>query len=173
MRAKYPRYYRKSLDKLSKAQKKLSKCKIGGKNRNKQRLKVAKIHEKITNQRNDYLHKLSKELADKYDLICTEDLDMKEMSKTLHLGKSVMDNSWGEFTTMLNYKLQWQGKQLIKVSKWYPSSKTCHECGYIKKDLTLADREWACPSCGSIIDRDYNAALNIRDEGIRIIKEIR
>ena len=171
IRAEYPRFYRKSIDKLNKAQRKLSKRKKGGKNRNKQRLKVARLHEKVANQRKDFLHKLSKELVNKYDLICIEDLNMKAMSQTLNLGKSIADNSWGMFTTMLNYKLQQQGKQLIKVSKWYPSSKTCHECGYIKKDLTLADREWICPSCGNIIDRDYNAAMNIRDEGIKIIKD--
>ena len=171
IRAEYPRFYRKTLEKLEKEQRKLSKRKKSGSNRNKQRLKVAKIHEKVANQRKDFLHKLAKELVDKYDLICIEDLNMKAMSQCLNLGKSVADNSWGMFTTMLNYKLQWQGKQLVKVNKWYPSSKTCHKCGYINKELTLSDREWICPSCGSVIDRDYNASLNIRDEGIRIIKE--
>lgn len=92
---------------------------------------------------------------------------MKAMSQCLHLGKSVQDNGWGMFTTFLKYKLDWQGKPLIKINKWYPSSKTCHHCGYVNDKLTLSDREWVCEGCGEIIDRDWNAAMNIRDEGIK------
>lgn len=169
IRAEYPRYYRQMLEKLEKEQRKLSKRKKGGKNRNKQKIKVARLHEKVANQRKDFLHKLSKQLSDNYEAIAIEDLNMKAMSQLLNLGKSVMDNSWGMFTTFLQYKLGNQGKQLVKIDKWYPSSKTCNDCGYINKELTLADREWICPSCGSIIDRDYNAAKNIKNEGCRIL----
>lgn len=170
IRAEYPRYYRKSLEKLQKEQRKLSKRKKGSNNRNKQRLKVAKLHEKIASQRKDFLHKLSKGLSDKHDTIIIEDLNMKSMSQCLNLGKSVMDNGWGIFTMFLQYKLNNQGKQLIKIDKWFPSSKKCNECGNINSELTLADREWICPSCGCVIDRDYNASLNLRDEGIRILR---
>jgi putative transposase len=169
IRAEYPRYYRQMLVKLSKEQREFSKCKNGSKNRNKLKIKVAKIHEKVANQRKDFLHKLSKQIADKYDIVCIEDLNMKAMSQCLHLGKSVMDNGWGMFTTYLRYKLEWQGKIIIKIDKWYPSSKMCHECGYINAKLKLSDREWICESCGKTIDRDWNAAMNIRDEGVRLL----
>lgn len=94
---------------------------------------------------------------------------MQDMSQTLHLGKSVHDNSWGMFTTFLKYKLEDKGGQLIRIDKWFPSSKTCNKCGHIYSELQLSEREWACSCCGAIIDRDYNAAKNIRDEGIRIL----
>lgn len=167
IRAEYPRYYRRMLDKLAKEQRKLSHCKLGSHNRNKQRIKVAKLHEKVANQRKDFLHKLSNQIANDYDGVCIESLNMKAMSQCLHLGKSVHDNGWGMFTTFLKYKLDWQGKPLVKINKWYPSSKTCHHCGYVNDKLTLSDREWVCEGCGEIIDRDWNAAENIRDEGIR------
>ena len=169
IRADYPRFYHKTLDKLKKEQRKLSKCVKGSNNRNKQRLKVAKLHEKVANQRKDFLHKKSRELTNKYDVIVIEDLNMKAMSQCLNLGKSVSDNAWGIFTTFLKYKLEDVGKQLIKIDKWFPSSKTCNECGEINHDLQLSDREWMCKSCGSIIDRDYNAAKNIRNKGIEIL----
>jgi len=169
IRADYPKFYRKEQEKLSKAQRILSKCKIGSNNRNKQRIKVVILHKKIANQRKDFLHKKSRELVNKYDAIIIEDLNMKSMSQCLHFGKSVADNGWGMFTTFLRYKLEEEGKQLIKVSKWYPSSKTCNDCGNVNKELTMADRNWICNSCGSILDRDYNAAKNIREEGIRIL----
>lgn len=170
IRAEYPRFYRRALEKLEKEQHKLSKCVKGSKNRKKQRLKVAKVHEKVANCRKDFLHKKSRELVNKYDVIAIEDLNMKAMSQCLNFGKSVMDNSWGMFTRFLKYKLEFDGKQLIKVDKWYPSSKTCNNCGEVNHKLLLSDREWICKSCKSIIDRDYNAAKNIRDEGIRLLK---
>jgi len=169
VRAEYPRFYRKMLPKLKKEQRKLSKCKIGSSNRNKQKIRVARIHEKISNCRKDFLHKLSKELTDNYDAIIIEDLNMKEMSQRLNLGKSVMDNGWGMFTTFLKYKLENQGKQLVKVDKWYPSSKICNKCGEINHELQLLDREWVCNNCGNLLDRDYNAAKNIKDEGIKLL----
>lgn len=169
VRAEYPRYYRKMQDKLAREQRKISKCQKGSNNRNKQRIKVARLHEKIANQRKDFLHKLSNQIANDYDGVCIESLNMRAMSQCLNLGKSVSDNGWGMFTTFLMYKLEWKGKPLIKIDKWYPSSKTCHHCGYVNDKLTLSDREWVCEGCGEIIDRDWNAAENIKDEGIRTL----
>jgi len=167
IRADYPRYYRQSLNKLAREQRRLSKCKKGSRNRNKQRLRVAKIHEKIANQRKDFLHKLSYQITNDCDGVCIEDLNMRTMGQCLNLGKSVADNGWGMFTTFLLYKLFDQGKPLIKIDKWFPSSKMCSECGLINDNLTLADREWIC-ECGSHHDRDWNAAINIKREGINI-----
>lgn len=170
IKAEYPRFYRKMLDKLVVEERKLSRCKLGSNNRNKQRIKVAKLHEKVANQRKDFLHKLSKQLADNYDAVVIEDLNMQGMSQTLNLGKSVADNGWGMFTTMLKYKLEWQGKQLVKVDKWFPSSQLCSDCGFQNpetKDLSV--REWICPNCGEKHNRDHNAAINIKNEGIRML----
>ena len=169
IRAEYPRYYRKMQDKLAREQRKMSHCQKGSNNRNKQRLCVAKLHEKIANQRKDFLHKLSNQIANDYDVVCIEDLNMIAMSQCLNLGKSVSDNGWGMFTVFLNYKLKDKGKQLIKISKWFPSSKLCHKCGTINNKLTLSDREWNCEGCGTLHDRDWNAAKNIRIEGLRLL----
>lgn len=166
--ANYPRYYRKSLSKLQREHRKLSKCKKGSNNRHKQKLKVAKLHEKVANQRKDFLHKESRKIANSYDLVCIEDLDMKGMSQALNLGKSVADNGWGMFTTFLKYKLEDLGKQLVKIDKWYPSSKTCSSCGAVKQQLKLSERIYKC-SCGLCIDRDVNAAINIKK--IRLIND--
>ena len=119
--AEYPGYYRRFLEKLRKEQRKLYKCQKRSKNRNKQRLKVAKLHEKVSNQRKDYLHKLSRQIANAVDVVCIEDLNMKGMSKALNFGKNVSDNSFGNFTKILDYKLKELGKQLIKIDKWFPS----------------------------------------------------
>jgi len=170
-RATYPKFYKKTQEKLARKQRQMSKMKKGSKNRQKQRIKVAKTHEKIANQRKDFLHKLSKDLADTYDIVVIEDLDMKEMSQLLNLGKSVYDNGWGMFTAFLKYKLEDRGKKLIKIDRWFPSSKTCNICGYKYDSLALADRSWECPQCHTIHDRDVNAAVNIRNEGLRIYFE--
>ena len=167
--ADYPRYFRKSQEKLAREQRKLSRCVIGSKNRAKQRLKVAKLHEKVSNQRKDFLHKLSRQIANAYDCICIEDLDMKAMSQALNFGKSVADNGWGIFTTFLKYKLENLGKQLIKIDRWFPSSKTCSNCNHIKEDLSLNDRIYHCDCCGITINRDYNASINIRNQGIKLV----
>ncbi len=169
IKADYPRFYRNALEQLAKEQRKLSKCVKGSNNRKKQKLKVARIHEKIVNQRKDFLHKKSRELVNIYDAIIIEDLNMKAMSQGLNLGKSISDNAWGRFTVLLKYRLENEGKLLVKVDKWFPSSKKCNECGEINKELQLSDREWICKSCGCVIDRDYNAAKNIRDEGLRLL----
>lgn len=127
------------------------------------------MHEKVSFQRKDFLHKESKWLADAYDAICIEDLNMQAMAKSLHFGKSVHDNGWGMFISFLSYKLAEQGKKLIKVDKFFPSSQLCSCCGYQNpetKDLSV--RSWVCPVCGTSHDRDVNAAVNIRNEGMRI-----
>ena len=167
--AGYPRYYRKKEARLKKEQRKLSLMEKGSKNRDKQRRKLAKVHEKVANCRKDFLHKLSRKLANTYDCICIEDLNMKAMSQALNFGKSVCDNGWGMFTTFLKYKLEDMGKRLIKVDRFFASSKTCSECGYKNEEVkNLAVRSWTCPNCGMYHDRDTNAAINIRNEGIRI-----
>lgn len=163
----YPQFYKKTMSQLAKEQRKLSHCERQSHNYNKQRKIVAKIHEKIRNQRLDFLHKLSREITNLYDIVCIEDLDMKVMSQSLNFGKSVLDDAWGTFTTLLKYKLEFEGKHLVKIDKWFPSSKICSKCGCIK-ELTLQDRVYKC-ECGLTIDRDLNAAINIKNEGLRLL----
>ena len=166
--ADYPKYYRKMEEKLKREQRKHSKRKKGGKNREKQRQKVAKLHEKVANQRKEFLHKQSRQIANACDAVVIEDLNMRGMAQGLRLAKSTNDNGFGMLRTFLEYKLKEQGKPLVVIDKWYPSSKICHVCGEINKELTLADRQWTC-SCGAVHDRDLNAAINIRNEGCRIL----
>ena len=166
----YSRYYRKSEQKLKREQRKLSLMQKGSNNRDKQRIKVAKLHEKVANQRKDFLHKQSRQITNVYDCVCIEDLNMKAMSQSLNFGKSVSDNGWGMFTQFLQYKLAEQGKILVKIDKYFASSQTCSCCGYKNpetKDLSV--REWVCPKCGIHHDRDVNAAINIRNEGMRVV----
>ena len=166
----YPRYYRKAEKKLAREQRKLSHMQKDSNNRNKQRIKVAKLHEKVANQRKDFLHKQSRKIVNSCDCVCIEDLNMKEMSQTLHFGKSVSDNGWGMFVSFLKYKIEEQGKKLVKVDKFFASSQTCSCCGYINKETkNLAVRAWDCPQCGMHHDRDINAAINIRNEGMRLV----
>ena len=166
-RAEYPGYYRMAEKKLAREQRKLSHCEKGSRNYEKQRRRVAVCHEKVKNQRKDFLHKLSRKLADKYDVIGVEDIDMKSMSRSLHFGKSVMDDGYGMFRSMLEYKLVEHGKELVKVDRFFPSSKRCSCCGGIREDLKLSDRIYVC-SCGNIMDRDVNAAINIKMETMRL-----
>ncbi|MDE7121417.1 MAG: transposase, partial [Oscillospiraceae bacterium] len=166
----YPRYYRRAEQKLKREQRKLSLMQKSSNNRRKQSIKVARLHEKVANQRKDFLHKLSRKLADTYDCICIENLDMKAMSQALHFGKSVADNGWGMFTTFLQYKLEELGKKLVRVDRFFASSQICSCCGYenpVTKDLSI--REWTCPQCDTHHDRDVNAAINIRNEGMRSV----
>ena len=165
----YQRYFRKLEAKLAKEQRKLSRMKKFSKNWYKQKRKVAKIHEKIANLRKDFLDKLSYKLAEEYDAIAVEDLDMRAMSQRLHLGKSTYDNGFGQFRHMLEYKLHDRGKQLVVVDQLFPSSKRCSICGYKNAALRLEDRVWTCPQCGTVLDRDVNAAVNLRLEGIEIL----
>jgi len=164
----YPHPYRKAQKKLAREQRILSKRKKGGTNYRKQKLKISKLHEHIANQRKDFLHKRSRQIANAYDAVSIEDLNMKGMSQALNFGKSVSDNGWGAFTRMLEYKLTDQGKQIVKLDKWYPSSKMCFNCGIIKSELALSERKYRC-ECGYTCDRDLNAALNIREEGKRLL----
>ena len=166
-KANYPRFYRQSLDKLAKEQRILSGRRKGSARWERQRLKVAKLQEKTANQRKNFLHHQSKELATSYDAVIIENLDMKGMSQALNFGKSVHDNGWGMFTTFLAYKLKEQGKRLIKIDKWFPSTKKCSCCGAEKK-MSLSERTYHC-SCGFVLDRDHNSAINIKNEGLRLL----
>ena len=166
----YPGYYRKAEKKLAKEQRKLLRMQKGSKNRDKQRIRVAKLHEKVSNQRKDFLHKQSRQITNACDCVCVEDLDMKAMSQSLNFGKSVMDNGWGMFTAFLKYKLEEQGKRLVKVDRFFASSQICNICGYKNPETkNLAVRAWDCPQCGKHHDRDVNAAINIRNEGMRLV----
>jgi len=166
--ANYPRFYRQSQKKLAREQRKLSRRTKGGRNREKQRIKVAKQHEHIANQRKDFLHKQSRQITNAYDAVCVEDLNMHGMSQALNFGKSVSDNGWGMFVRFMEYKLKEQGKQLVKADKWFPSSKMCSSCGAVMDDLPLSERIYRC-SCGFVCNRDVNAAINLRNEGIRLL----
>ena len=165
----YPKFFRLYEQKLAFEQRKLSHMKRGSSNYNKQKLKVAKIYEKIANCRKDFLHKVSYSLANTYDYVFVEDLNMQSISKFLKLGKSTYDNGFGIFKFMLNYKLQDRGKVFHKIDKWYASSTTCSNCGTKHKDIvsSLSIRKWTCPTCGCYHDRDINAAINIRNRGIK------
>ena len=162
--ASYPRYYCQSLERLKRENRRLSQCQKESNNRNKQRIKVARLHEKVANQRKDFLHKLSRKITNSYDAVCIEDLNMQAMSKALNFGKSVADNGWGMFVNQLSYKLTEAGKELVKIDKWFPSSKTCSRCGAVKDTLSLSERIYKC-DCGLVIDRDINAAINIKNQG--------
>lgn len=163
------RYTKKYAKKLKKAQQHLSRKLKGSNGFEKQKLKVAKIHEKIASCRLDTLHKVSYRLVSQFDLIVVEDLNVKGMIKNHKLSKHIADASWGNFVTLLQYKCDWYGKELVKVNRFYPSSKTCGGCGWINQELKLSDREWHCKSCGINHDRDLNAAKNILKEGLKNI----
>ena len=161
-------FFRKNEKRLAREQRKLSRCVRGSHNYELQKKKVARCHEKIRNQRRDHLHKLSRKIADSYDAVAVEDIDMKAMGQCLHFGKSVQDNGYGLFRKMLDYKLAWQGKKMVKVDRFFPSSKKCCKCGRIKKELRLSERVYHC-ECGNEMDRDHNAAINIREEARRML----
>ena len=167
----FPKPKRSLQDKLTKEQRKLARKVKGSNNRNKQRIKVARLEEHIANQRKDFLHKLSNVLSNYYDVICVEDIDLRAMSQCLSLGKNISDNGFGVFRTMLEYKLKDRGKYFVKIDKWFPSSKLCNECGCVNSELVIGQMSWTCPSCGELINRDYNASKNIKEEGFRILSE--
>ena len=164
-----PKYFRTSQEKLAKEQRKLSKMTKGSNNRKKQVIKVARIYEKISNQRKDFQHKQSRRIVNENQVIISEDLKPSNMLKNHKLAKSIADASFSSFCNMIAYKSAWYGRQYIKIGSFYPSSKLCHCCGYKNTTLTLADREWECPNCHTLLDRDKNAALNILNEGLRIL----
>ena len=158
----YPLYLERNLVKLKDLQVKFSKSKS-----NRVRLEIAKLHEKIVNQRLDFIHKLTKDLTTKYDSIVIEDLDIQDMLKTHpSLSRRILDCSWYTFKQLLTYKAEQYGCNLIVIPKFYPSSKLCHKCNYKNDTLKLTDREWLCPNCGLTLDRDYNASLNILKVGL-------
>ena len=167
-KANYPNYYRRSEQKLARLQKSICRKEKNGKNYQKTMKKMQKLHAKIKHQRHDYLQKLSTELVSRYDVIVVEDINLRAMGGCLSLGKNLHDNSFGLFREMLVYKLWKKGSCLVRIDRMYPSSKTCSVCGAVKPDLKLSDRIYICPECGCVIDRDYNAAVNIREEGKQI-----
>jgi putative transposase len=158
-----------NLKKLKFEQRQLSKKIKGSSSRNKQRKNLTKIHEKITNVRKDYLHKVSTEIIKSHDVICIEDLAVKNIMKNHKLAQAMSDVSLGTFYSMLKYKADWNDKIIVKIDRFFPSSKMCSNCGWINQDLTLNIREWTCSSCGEKHDRDFNASKNILKQGLKIL----
>ena len=155
---------------LTAAQKRLSGMQKGSANYEKQRTKIARMLRRLTNQRNDYLQKLSTKIADRYDIVCVESADPAESDSGGYISTGwSQDNGWGSFVSMLEYKLRDRGKKLVRISGRFPSVRRCHECSYINRDLSLSETEWICPVCGAHHNRDMNTSLNIRDEGVRIL----
>ena len=166
-----PKHLSRSLLKLAIEQRKLSHMKKGGKNRNKQRIKVARLHRRIRNQRNDFLQKLSSKYINENQVIVLEDLNIKQMEQDSRLSRLIVDASWSKFVSMLEYKGNWYGRDIIKVPTYYPSSQLCSCCGYQNKEIKdLSIREWVCPKCGVTHSRDHNASINILNKGLDILK---
>jgi len=159
-------FMKKMQRRLRVEQRSLARKERGSNHWQRQKLVVALLHEKVRNQRQDYLHKISSYLVDKYDTICLEDLNVKGMVKNRNLARAISDQGWSEFCTMLKYKSEWRGNNIRVIGRFDPSSKMCSCCGKINKELTLANRNWTC-SCGEVHDRDVNAAINIKNFGLR------
>ena len=173
-RVEAPKHFRRAEQKLARRQRVFSRTQKGSKGHEKARLKVARCHQKIKNQRNDFLQKLSTKLIRENQVICLEDLSVKGMERNKKLAKSVTDASFAKFVSMLEYKAEWYGRKIIKVDRFYPSTQLCSGCGYKNESIKglsgLKFREWTCPECGEIHDRDLNAAINILKEGLKSIK---
>lgn len=164
-----PRFFHKDEKKLARAQRRHARTQKGGKNRARARKKVARIHARIADRRRDFLHQLSTRLIRENQTICVESLAVKNMVKNHCLAKAISDVGWSEFVSQLEYKAAWYGRNLVKIDKWYPSSKRCSDCGHILDSLTLDVRVWTCPECGVVHDRDINAAKNIRSVGLTVL----
>ena len=158
-----PKHLEQAQRKLAWLQREFARTKKDSKNHEKMRVKVAKCYRSISNQRNDFLHKLSTYLVRNYDVICLEDLNVKGMEQNHHLARAIQGAAWSEFVRQLEYKSEWYGKNVLFIGRFEPSSKLCHKCGYINRELKLSDREWVCPVCGEHLDRDINAAINIKE----------
>ena len=163
-----PNTFRKHETKLAKLQRRLAKKQKGSANRKKARLKVAKLHAKIADSRKDFLHKLSTRLINENQVIAIETLAVSNMQKNHSLAKSIADASWSEFVRQLEYKALWYGRELVGIDRWYPSSKRCSDCGHTVAKMPLNVREWACPECGTVHDRDINAARNVLAAGLAV-----
>ncbi|VXD14746.1 transposase (fragment) [Planktothrix serta PCC 8927] len=166
-----PKHLNRHHKNLARKQKKLSRKTQGSSAREKFRKIIAKVHEKIANSRQDFLHKLSRKLVNESQVIVVENLNVKGMVKNRKLSKAISDVGWGKFVNFIDYKLKQKNGELVEIDRFFPSSKTCSSCGYILDELSLDIREWDCPNCHAHHDRDENAALNIRNEGIRILTE--
>jgi len=164
-----PRHTRKHAAKLAKAQRKLAKKKLGSSNRRKAKVKVARVHAKITDCRKDFLHKQSRRLVNENQVICVETLRIKNMIRNPKLSKHIADASWGELTRQIEYKSNWGGRTFVAIDQWFPSSKRCSCCGYISDKMPLDVRSWTCPECSTVLDRDRNAAENIKRQGMSLI----
>ena len=168
-----PKSFRRIEKRLAKEQRKLFHMTKGSNNYIKQKKVVARLHAISANQRKDFCHQLSRKITNSYDVVCVEDINLRALSQTLHLGKATLDNGFGMFRTFLKYKLEQEGKYFVVIDKWYPSTKTCHHCGKKNQYVQLSDRTWVCPHCGAVIERDKNAALNIKEKGFEtLIKEL-
>jgi putative transposase len=173
-KANYPHYYRVMEDRLAKEQRKLSRMVQGSKRWERQRLVVAKLHSKVANQRKDWLHKKAYTLANRYDMVVVEDLDLRALGQTLKLAKNQQDNGFGNFRLYLKYKLEQQGKYFVKAPKSFASTQICSDCGVKNTALKgdISTREWTCTNCHEQHDRDHNAGLNLRNYGLRWVDEV-
>lgn len=165
-----PEYFKQNLEMLRKANRKVSRCKLGSNNRKRAIKELDRIYRKISNSRRDWFYKLANSLTKEYSIICIEDLNLEAMKKLW--GRKISDLSYAEFIQILEWEALKSGSKVVKIDRFAPSSKACHCCGFINDDLTLNDRSWVCPSCGEYLDRDVNAAINIRNLGLAKLSQV-